>query len=405
MLSAHGMHLDLDRVWAKSIFLCIMAFTTRNHYVPQWYQRRFIDPDARDRELFYLDLSPKDIKAGNGKVYPRKAVRRLGPKHCFAQDDLYTLILGDDLSDVIERRFFGEIDRMGAESVDFFSKYSLFGRAHEAVSNLVPFLNAQKLRTPKGIDYLKFLGGTSHQMALHLMGRLFQMHITIWTEGVWEILDASQSKTKLIISDHPVVTYNRGLFPRNPHCLYPKDPPIELLGTQTLFALGPEHCLVITNLGYVRDPETNPMESRENPRYFAPTMFDLRKVQTGRKLHEDEVLAINYIIKRRARRYIAAGHEDWLFPERHLRVTMWDKLGGAFFLRPDPRKVPFSTAMFVGFKDGRSWGVDEYGRTPKDNDPGQNAVRDRERASLQKSKQLWDRRFGKLSPGELFPFL
>jgi hypothetical protein len=113
---------------------------------------------------------------------------------------------------------------------------------------------------------------------------------------------------------------------------------------------------VITNLGYVRNPWINPIRVRENPRYFAPTLFDIRKVQTGRQIPEKHVRAINFIVKNRARRYVAAGEKEWLYPEKALKTTMWDKLGNRFFPMPDPRKVSFSTEILVGYKDGSAWG-------------------------------------------------
>jgi hypothetical protein len=75
-----------------------------------------------------------------------------------------------------------------------------------------------------------------------------------------------------------------------------------------------------------------------------------------------------------------------------------DKLGGKFFLSPDPRKVSFSTAIYVGYKDGRSRGWDEYGRMPDDDDPRVKAQRERERATFYESRDEWEKHFGKLKP-------
>ena len=33
--------------------------------------------------------------------------------------------------------------------------------------------------------------------------------------------------------------------------------------------------------------------------------------------YRDEVIAINYLLKSRAKRFIAAANKDWLYPERH----------------------------------------------------------------------------------------
>ena len=65
-----------------------MSFTVRNHYVPQWYQKRFFVPDSGQSRLYYLDLAPDTIKLPNGKTTTRKALRQLGPVNCFMQDHL-----------------------------------------------------------------------------------------------------------------------------------------------------------------------------------------------------------------------------------------------------------------------------------------------------------------------------
>lgn len=82
-----------------------------NHYVPQWYQRRFIPADAEDRELFLLDLKPEKFKTPSGKKIKRKALRRTGTRRCFAIDDLYTRRLGGVESRELEKTFFGDVDR------------------------------------------------------------------------------------------------------------------------------------------------------------------------------------------------------------------------------------------------------------------------------------------------------
>ena len=45
---------------------------------------------------------------------------------------------------------------------------------------------------------------------------------------------------------------------------------------------------------------------------------------------------INYIIKTRAYRYVAAVEKDWLFPESRIGTKRWDKLGNGYLLMPDP---------------------------------------------------------------------
>jgi hypothetical protein len=81
---------------------------------------------------------------------------------------------------------------------------------------------------------------------------------------------------------------------------------------------------------------------------------------------------------------------------------MWNKLGGKYFLMPDPRKIDFHTETLFGFKDGRAWGTDEYGRRhAREGDPEVRRLRDREWRTFQRAKQSWDSSLGKLSDREL----
>jgi hypothetical protein len=378
-----------------------LSFTVRNHYVPQWYQKRFLAPQRSEDKLYYLDQSPERIERPDGGHHFRKAVRRLGPHSCFVQDDLYTLFFGNYATDVIEKSFFGELDDTGSLAVEYFHDYEMANGANDAWTNLMKFMDAQKLRTPKGLDFLRKLTGTTdHEKTLAVMGELFQMHVTLWTEGVWEVICCDDSPTKFIISDHPITTYNKGHFPGSPACQYPLDSPVECVGTHTVFPLDLSRCLVITNLGYVRNPNINPTKRRVNPRYFQPSMFDLRKIQTGRQVPEDYVRAVNFVIKQRAKRFVAAGKRDWLFPENHLPTRMWNKLGGNDFLMPDPRKVNFTTDFLVGFKDGGAWGHDEYGRLSDENDPKVKRLRKKEWDSFHAAKKAWDSKYGPLDPDD-----
>ncbi len=70
---------------------------------------------------------------------------------------------------------------------------------------------------------------------------------------------------------------------------------------------------------------------------------------------------INYILKRRATRYIAASHEEWLYPEKHVSITEWKNLDDDWFLLPHLWKVSFTSEIMMG-GEGWAWGMDEYGR-------------------------------------------
>jgi hypothetical protein len=375
-----------------------MTFTTRNHYVPQWYQRRFLVPGGEGK-FFYLDRKPDVVRVTGGRSFMRRAVLRWGPPRCFKEDHLYTTRLGQFQSDEIERRLFGPIDAKGERAVEFFSNYGFRKGVKEAFQDLVEFMDAQRLRTPKGLDLLRTGGGIRDNNAvLFTMQGIRHVHATVWTEGVWEILSCSGSPTKFIISDHPVTTYNKRCFPGSTICQYPQDAPIDMIGTHTIFPLELEHCLVITNLQYVRDLDANLLKRRTNSRAFQPGWFDLREIHTHRELAEDDVRALNYIIKMRAARYVAAAREDWLYPERHLATVHWSKLGSPHFLMPDSRLVKFSTGLFVKHGDGSVSATDEYGRRPNDEDPDVKRQRDLEWRAYVKSHKVFEALRGPIAP-------
>jgi hypothetical protein len=93
-------------------------------------------------------------------------------------------------------------------------------------------------------------------------------------------------------------------------------------------------------------------------------MFNFTQIQTKRMLSELEVNEINFIIKKRAYRYIAAANKDWLYPENNIPNQHWNKLGQEYLLMPDPRSVTFSAEILIGYKNGGAAAFDEYGRRP-----------------------------------------
>jgi hypothetical protein len=98
---------------------------------------------------------------------------------------------------------------------------------------------------------------------------------------------------------------------------------------------------------------------------------------------------VNFILKRRATRYIAAAEQEWLYPEDLASVTHWSKLDTDWFLFPNLYNVEFSQGMLVGYKDGSSWVADEYGRTPQHPDYQNKRQRDDEWATFEKARIAW----------------
>ncbi|GAA0703721.1 hypothetical protein [Dokdonella soli] len=203
--------------------------TRQNHYVPVWYQRGFLAHEAT--ELHVLDLRPDVNVLADGRTWTPNARRRLPPVGAFAACDLYTTFFGTHVNDEIERRLFGGIDDRGSRAVRAYIEGD--ARAmHDRFQDLFEYMDAQKLRTPKGLEWIRTRYPTLDQANLMLeMQGLRLMHCRMWMEGVREIVSAENSDIKFIVSDHPVTTYNAAFPPASSACSYPSDPLIELMGS------------------------------------------------------------------------------------------------------------------------------------------------------------------------------
>jgi hypothetical protein len=337
--------------------------TTRcNHYVPVWYQKGFVSADPP--RLFYLDLNRQPGEQGRG-VWP--ATKKSAPKQCFWSHDLYTTLFFGTPNDEIERFLFGAIDNDGALAVRAVAGGD--PRAvHDSFQNFFSYIDAQKIRTPKGLDWIRDRYGKIDQLNLMLeMQALRQMHCTMWLEAVREVASAEDSEVKFIVTDHPVTVYNPQCPPDHAQCRYPDDPPIELIGSQTLFPLDANHCLILTNLEYAQDPTgVDLLRTRQNARHFGHTLARTDAWIRTRKLSREEVITINYILKSRARQYIAAAEEDWLYPERAGSLD-WST-AGKILLPPERELWHFGGEIVVGHKDGTSSFQDAFGRTSPSNE-------------------------------------
>lgn len=337
----------------------------RNHYVPIWYQERFLPLTLKERKFHYLDLKPETVIAPTGHRYKRNELLRWGPPSCFYQDDLYTTRFGNFESTEIEEMFFGRLDNDAPSAVEHYATFEHPNYSEDAFRTLLPYMSVQKMRTPKGLAaFAEFIRVTDPNVVLFKLQELRQMWCATWTDCVWLIADASQSATKFIVTDHPVTVYNAKCFPASDYCKDVRDPDIRLRGTHTLFPLSLDKIMIFTNLSWVRDPYANPLTPRPHPVLFRQAMFDYRDTQVKRMLSEQEVREINFVLKQRAYRYVAAAEKDWLYPEQHLRNTHWDKLGDGILFMPDPRSMTFSSEIIIGYKDGTSTAFDAHGRRP-----------------------------------------
>ena len=334
--------------------------TRQNHYVPNWYQKGFFTGPRGT--LHFLDQKPSEIKLPNDRIVIPRNLKLRPPTRCFRKKDLYTTQFGDILNDEIETLLFGAIDSSGAIAVRALSSGDQ-KLIHKYFQRFYEYLNAQKLRTPKGLDWIKSQYPSLTQIKLMLeMQHLRKMHCTMWLECVREIVSAEHSHVKFIITDHPVTVYNSAFPPASSACQYPSDPSIDLKGTQTVFALDSDHCLILTNLEYARDPTgVDLLAPRQNARYSAHTLARTDTMIRTRVLTPDEVVAINALLKSRSRRYLAAYEKAWLFPEE-AGSPPWEDIA-KLLLPPSHMLWQFGGETFIGYGDGSIGYFDEFGRT------------------------------------------
>ena len=352
----------------------------QNHYVPKWYQKGFILGSRGT--LYRLDLDAASRQLPKGRKVVGRDVQLRSPKRCFVQQDLYTTRIGRMITDEVERYLFGPIDATGALAVRAFADGNQQA-IHDRFQSFFEYLDAQKLRTPKGLDWIDIRYPNLTQLDLMVeMQRLRNMHCTMWAECVREIVSAKQSDVKFIVTDHPVTVYNAACPPDSPMCLHPDDPPISLNGSQTVFALDADHCLILTNLENAKDPgAVDPLAQRQNARYSGSTLVRTNSMIRTRCLTPDEVVSINWLLKARSRRFLAAYEREWLFPERH-NTVLWEDIGKVLS-PPSEGLWDFGGEIFVGHKDGSTSYRDPFGRaepghesltkkarpTPEPNDP------------------------------------
>ncbi len=83
----------------------------------------------------------------------------------------------------------------------------------------------------------------------------------------------------------------------------------------------------------------------------------------SRELDDQQVSEINFILKSRAQRHIAAGREAWLYPERTVKKS-WKELRET--LRPPSDELyRFGGEMYAHYDSGHVHYQDEFGRSEK----------------------------------------
>tara|TARA_R110002074_G_C12535130_1_gene665222 strand:- start:42 stop:2333 length:2292 start_codon:yes stop_codon:yes gene_type:complete len=339
--------------------------TRDNHYVPIWYQKGFITGSRK--KLHYLNLAPDEIQLPDGRTKHHRNLFESHPSQCFYQTDLYSTFFGSNINDEIEKKLFGDIDRLGAPAISAFSNDDV-STWHRHFQDLFLYLDAQKIRTPKGLDWIRSRYPKLDQNALMMeMQGVRTINCTIWSESVREIVSARNSGVKFIVTDHPVTIYNPACPPEHDLCRYPAEPSITLKASQTLFPLDQNHCLILTNLEYAQEPEaTEPLEKRTFARQIRESLVRTDKFIKTRELSDQDVISINHVLKSRARRYVAAGQKEWLWPERDFEGNWKDV--GELLLPPADGLWQFGGETFVGYEDGSVHYQDAFGRTKPKSD-------------------------------------
>jgi hypothetical protein len=199
-----------------------MSKTRNNHYVPQWYQESFFEVGRNT--LAYLDMKPAQSVLDDGRVITQRDLFDTYTSRAFRERDLYSTFFGTSVNDEIERRLFGGIDARGSNAIRAFAGSDV-SEWHCHFQTLFEYIDIQKIRTPKGLDWLRaqYPTPTQNELMFEMQG-IRTMHCTIWSEGVREIVSAEDADVKFIISDHPVTIYNHATPAEAPLWAYPNDP-------------------------------------------------------------------------------------------------------------------------------------------------------------------------------------
>lgn len=93
-----------------------MSQTRNDHYVPQWYQPGFFEPNCSSIAL--VDMMPERRILPNGHVTTQNGAWNDTPtSKAFVQRDLYSTFFGTSVDDGIERLLFADIDGRGSQAL------------------------------------------------------------------------------------------------------------------------------------------------------------------------------------------------------------------------------------------------------------------------------------------------
>ena len=314
------------------------------HYVQQSYQEGFFEDGKTNFWIFDKNL----LVRPNGEIENNSIIER-GTRVCFEGDFFYFSDYYKE-KDFLEKNFFGPIDSIGAEALNYMlSKNKNILPNDKVGMSFLKYISAQKFRTPKGLELIKrsVTGSLSRENLLEILQQAHENMTITLAESVIEILDASSCKTKFIVSDAPVVEWNN----------YASQADVDLYllkGTRVIFPISKNYCLISTPREFAdgKLSKRDYLEPRTNARKYGTTIFDIRKLQNSRSINDGEVCVINKLIKENAVRYVAGGKKDYLFPSGDLPDI-------ESVLKPREFKKSAGIAREI---NGKVVGVDEYGR-------------------------------------------
>ena len=342
--------------------------------MPEWYQRRFL-PTGKG-EFFVLDKDPaKVVRCPDGKVRAVKKPRHVfphGPSALFQRENLYAVNFPKVRADLIERQLFGMIDQRGAFANAMFCEWpqsngmffvprgadvsQKYGHPTHRMFDLVEFIDAQKTRTPKGIEsinlHLARAGhlAPSNNILMALLQRRRMLNCTVWAECIWEIFSAHDSTEKFLLSDDPVVVYNCDCYPMSSACAYPNDPDPFWRGSRILWPLSRDCLLVLSHAEHVDEPSRlKARKPRRNARSGDQVFISYTDVTNERKFDAEQVLLVNTVIKARATRFVASAVREQLFPEERLTAPRWAEIDSLFY--PKHPTYHASRKMTVRYDD------------------------------------------------------
>jgi hypothetical protein len=153
-----------------------MSITRNNHYVAQWYQEEFFEGGRTT--LAYLDMTPPQRTLSGGRVITERSLFDAPTSRAFRQMDLYSTFFGTSINDEIERRLFGDIDAKGSNAVRAYAGTNV-DEWMRHFQILFEYIDIQKIRTPKGLEWLRaqYPSLTQNELMFEMQGSRM-MHCT-----------------------------------------------------------------------------------------------------------------------------------------------------------------------------------------------------------------------------------